>query len=178
MTATPASVSTIHPALATAAILPDAHAGSVGPVPDGDPARSPFGTLAYLYVGSSDVGTDLVFYQDALGATVRWRFRAFGADVAAVDLGAGPPVLLASHRPAPSVLPIWVVPDVRALVEALRGTGWDHHGVELEIPDGVVFVFRDPSGNELAALQIVRPGALDAAWADPTNPRAVRDEPV
>jgi hypothetical protein len=136
------------------------------------------GRLAYLYVGSADVGTDLVFWQDALGARLRWRFRAFGADVAAVEVGAGPPVLLASHRPPGTVLPIWAVTDVVALIDHLRSTGWDHHGVELEIPDGAVFVFHDPSGTELAALQIVRPDALDAAWRDPDNPRAVRDEPV
>jgi hypothetical protein len=147
-------------------------------VPDGSPATRVTGPLAYLYVGSSDVGTDLVFYQDVLGARLRWRFRAFGADVAAVDLGTGPPVLLASHRRAPSVLPIWAVDDVSGMIDALRETGWDHHGVELEIPDGPVFVFRDPSGNELAILQVVRPGALETAWADPTNQRAVRDEPV
>ena len=135
------------------------------------------GRLAYLYVGSSDVGTDLVFWEDAVGARLRWRFRAFGADVAALDVGTGPTVLLASHRRAPSVLPIWAVSDVVSLIDHLRESGWVH-GVELEIPDGPVFVFRDPSGNELALLQIVRPDALDAAWRDPDNPRAVRDEPL
>jgi hypothetical protein len=135
------------------------------------------GRLAYLYLGSTDVGTDLVFWQDALGARLRWRFRAFGADVAAVDVGTGPPVLLASHRPAPSVLPIWAVTDVTRVIDDLRESGWVH-GVELEIPDGPVFVFRDPSGNELAALQVLRPDALDGAWRDPDNPRAVRGEPL
>src|SRR5438045_2230164 len=67
--------------------------------------------LRYLYVGSSDVDEDLPTWLALPGARLRWRFRRFGADVAAVDLGAPPVVLVADHRPAGSVLPIFAVAD-------------------------------------------------------------------
>ena len=41
------------------------------------------------------------------GRELRWRFQHFGADVAAIDLGTRPTVLLADHRPTGSVLPIY-----------------------------------------------------------------------
>ncbi len=90
----------------------------------------PLGPLRYLYVGSADVDADLAWYNEALGADLVWRFKAFGADVAAVrmdgggigeEAGAsrgpprGPLVLLADHRPVPSVLPIYAVRSVPAM---------------------------------------------------------------
>jgi predicted enzyme related to lactoylglutathione lyase len=131
--------------------------------------------LAYLYVGSRDVGEDLAFYRDQLGGELVWRFRAMGAEVAAVRLGEGPLVLLADHRDAPSVLQIWAVGDLDGARRELEAAGFARSQRRVEVPDGPCLVLSDPSGNELALLEQVRPGAMAKAYADPANARAVRD---
>jgi predicted enzyme related to lactoylglutathione lyase len=136
--------------------------------------ESALGELVYLYLGTDDVARDLAFYQTAIGARLVWRFDAFGTDVAAVRLGPGPLVLLAEHRRAPSCLPIWSVADLDAATERLAGSGFEAHGETVGTPDGPVHVLRDPSGNELGLLRADRPGALEQAYADPTNTNAVR----
>jgi predicted enzyme related to lactoylglutathione lyase len=139
------------------------------------PARGDeIGRLAYLYVGSDDVARDVAFYQSALGAELVWRFDAFATEVAAVRLGTGPLVLLAEHRSAPSCLPIWSVTDLEAAVERLVSSGFESLGETVGTPDGPVHVLRDPSGNEIGLLRPDRPGALEHAYADPTNTNAVR----
>lgn len=134
----------------------------------------PFGELVYLYVGTRDLAADLAFYNEAMGADLVWRFQAFDADVAAVRVGAGPLVVLADHRPAPSVLPIWRVRSVDVCAEWLHATGWGAVTTRVGVPDGPCLVLRDRSGNELGLLQQDRPDAMAHAFADATNHRAVR----
>ena len=117
--------------------------------------------LVYLYVGSSDVGLDLTFYRDRLGGELVWRSEGFGAEVAAVRLGEGPLVLLADHRHPPSTLPIWAVEDLDDELERLRASGWSERARLVEVPDGPCAVLVDPSGNELALLERVRPGVME-----------------
>ena len=119
------------------------------------------GRLIYLYVGSDDVPTDVAFYRDNLGAEVVWHHRAMGAEVAAVRLGDGPLVLLADHREAPSILPIWAVEDVDEAEETLRRAGWAGTPSRVEVPDGPCLLIRDPSGNEIGLLQQTRPGVME-----------------
>lgn len=121
---------------------------------------TPFGRLAYLYVGSSDFERDLAYYRDTLGARIAWNAHAFGAHVAAVELGPGPLILLADHRPAPSVIPIFEVKDLERAAKALRSKGWKPKGKPFEVPDGPVYRFDDPSGNPYAILEISRPDAM------------------
>jgi catechol 2,3-dioxygenase-like lactoylglutathione lyase family enzyme len=131
--------------------------------------------LAYLYIGSADVAADLAFYRDSLGGELVWRFQAFDADVAAVRLGEGPLVLLADHRPAPSVLPIFAVTDLDAAEAMLAAAGYAGTQTQVEVPDGPALVLRDPSGNEVALLHRVRPNAMPSSYQDPGNSSAVRD---
>ena len=118
------------------------------------------GRLLYLYVGSDDVPADVAFYRDHLGAEVVWHHRAMGAEVAAVRLSDGPLVLLADHREAPSILPIWAVEDVDEAQESLRRAGWAGQAGRVEVPDGPCLLLRDPSGNEIGLLQQTRPGVM------------------
>lgn len=118
--------------------------------------------LEYLYVGSADVEKDLAFYRDVLGARVVWDFSDFGTRVAGVEAGARPPLyIVAGHRPAGSVLPIFLVEDLRATEKALRARGWAGDGHTVEVPDGPVLLVKDPSGNEIGLLDPVRGHALE-----------------
>ena len=126
------------------------------------PHDSLLGRLEYLYLGSADVEKDLAYYRDVLGAEVVWDFQEFGTRVFAVRLSKTPPmVILAGHRPAPSVLPIFAVDDLDAAEKTLRKKGWTPEGPPVEVPDGPCYLFKDPSGNELALLGQVRPHVLE-----------------
>ncbi len=119
----------------------------------------PLGHLRYLYVGSSNVAADVAYWRDVVGASVEWDHTDFGTRVAGVRVAEGPLWILAGHRPAPSVLPIFGVPDLEATEADLRSRGWGPVGERVEIPDGPCRVFRDPSGNEVAVVGVVRPHA-------------------
>ncbi len=117
--------------------------------------------LVYLYVGSADVGRDLGFYVDQVGGEQVWRVSSGGTEVAAVRLGEGPLILLSDHRPAPSVLQIWAVDDLRQTADALRTTGWSGPEHTVEVPDGPCLILTDPSGNEVGLLEQIRPGVME-----------------
>ena len=121
----------------------------------------PLGALAYLYVGTSDFDAGLRYYRDTLGAEVVWNLEGFGARVAAFRVSDGPLFLLADHRPAGSVLPVYAVPDLDEAEERLRDRGWRPEGGRFEIPDGPCVLFRDPGGVELALFGNVRPRVLE-----------------
>lgn len=118
-----------------------------------------FGPLRYLYVGSIEVGKDLAAWQ-AAGAEVVWDKTGFGTRVAAVRMGEGPLWLVAGHRKAPSILPVYAVPSLKKAVAAMKKAGWQPHGEEFEVPDGPCRMFMDPSGNELTLMEETRPNAF------------------
>ena len=129
------------------------------PVEPGTP-----GQLLYLYTGSADVSVDLAWYNEVLGAELLWRFQAFGADVAGVTFGQGPVVILADHRPVPSVMPIWSVDELEQLTEWLEATGWSQSAETVEVPDGPCMVLTDRSGNQMGLLRQDRPTAMPDAY--------------
>ena len=132
--------------------------------------------LRFLYVGSDDTGTDLARWLALPGAVLRWRFHAFAADVAAVDLGQAPLVLIADHRPAGSVLPIYAVADLDASVRQLQAAGWDLLDHHAGTPEGPTSVLRSDVGTEIALLRVDRPGAMDAAFTDEGNSHAIHSD--
>jgi len=131
--------------------------------------------LRYLYVGSSDVSADVAGWSCLPGSRVVWRFRHLGADVAAVDPGRRPVVLVADHRPPASVLPIYATEDLDADLRRFQDRGWELAAGPLGTPEGPACVLRNRSGVELGLLRVDRPGAMEAAFADPANTHAVRD---
>lgn len=132
--------------------------------------------LRYLYVGSADTSRDVKAWLRVPGSKVVWRFRHFGADVAAIDLGSSPLVVLADHRPVGSVLPIYAVADLQASVAELDGQGWHVEAADFGTPDGPAAMLRasDGSDTDIALLRVDRPDAMPASFADPNNAHAVR----
>ena len=124
-------------------------------------SRLPLGILRFLYVGSTDVKKDLEYYTKVIGATKVWDFTNFGTRVAAVRVCTGPLLLLAGHRPAPSCLPVFQVDNLKISAREFKTRGWQHEGEQIEIPNGPCYLFRDPSGNQIAIFQDVRPGLLE-----------------
>ncbi len=127
---------------------------------------APFGKLAYLYIGTGDLDRDLEYYTKILGGKLLWNYHEFGAKVASVRLSDGPQYLLADHRHAPSVLPIFEVEDLKTTAKGLRSRGWKSEGRSFEIPPGPCLLFKDPSGNELAIFENVRPGLMEGSFGD------------
>jgi hypothetical protein len=127
----------------------------------------PLGELKYLYVGTGRFDDDLAYYAGVVGAEKVWEFAKFGARVAAFRLAAGPLWLIADHRPAPSCLPVFAVPDLAATARDLESRGWKAESGPFEIPDGPCYLFRDRSDNQLAVFGNVRPDALMAMRRSP-----------
>jgi len=121
-----------------------------------------FGSLKYLYIGTSNIQKDLDYYTKVLGGRKVWDLSSFGTRVAALRLGKGPLLLLADHRPARSCILIFQVDNLETTSKELRKRGWTSEGEKFEIPEGPCYRFNDPSGNPLAILQIVRPNVLGA----------------
>jgi hypothetical protein len=118
-----------------------------------------FGPLRFLYVGSDDTDRDVAWYEKG-GAKKLWRYQEFGAIVAALDVGPGPLLLLADHRDAGTVLPVYEVDKLKPTVQRLIDASWEPTGPPFGIPNGPCRMFKDPSGNELALFEDARPGAL------------------
>jgi hypothetical protein len=103
-----------------------------------------------------------------------WAFHAFDAKVAAFRLCAGPLFLLADHRPAASCMPIMAVEDLERTVADLKQRGWQSDGESFEIPNGPCYRFTDPSSNQMAIFQNLRPQRMEESFADPDNANALR----
>jgi hypothetical protein len=132
--------------------------------------------LRYLYVGSTDTGADLTAWMALPGASLRWRFRHFGADVAAVDLGLPPVILIADHRSNGSILPIYAVESLETAIAALERAGWSVDERSFGTPEGPAALLTIAHGGaQLALLQVDRPRAMDEAYLDEANTHAVHN---
>jgi len=126
-----------------------------------------FKRLAYIYVGCEDFEKDKKFYGEALGARLVWEFHEFGANVAAFDLGGEPYVLIADHVKPPSKRLVYEVDDLTKAIKELKSRGWKPDGSRFEVPDGPCVNFKDPSGNEYALMEAVRPHILEGEFRKP-----------
>ena len=122
---------------------------------------APLGALRYLYVGSNDPAADIAYWKDVVGAAVEWDYTEFDTRVAGVRVADGPLWIVAGHRAGKGVLPIFVVPDLDQAADALGSRGWKPAEGPVEIPDGPCYLFKDPSGNEIALVGDERPGAQE-----------------
>jgi predicted enzyme related to lactoylglutathione lyase len=141
---------------------------------EGRAMQSPLGKLEYLYIGTAAFERDVAYYRDVLGAEVVWAFNAYRAKVAALRLCDGPLFLLADHRPSPSCMPVLAVENLEATIAELKRRGWQSESDSFEIPNGLCYRFADPTGNPFAIFQNLLPDSMEQAFADPSNPNAIR----
>ena len=126
---------------------------------DKETGAPPFGRLRFLYVGSSDVERDILYYSDVLGGVLVWNVKSEGTQVAAFRMGKDALTLLADHMPAPSCEPVYEVDDIKSSAKLLKSKGWKPDA-SFEIPNGPCHIFKDPSGNRLVIFQDVRPDVM------------------
>ena len=119
----------------------------------------PFEQLDFLYVPSDDVAGDRDHFVEVLGGRPVFAVESMGTRVAAVELTAGPPmVLLTDHLEGDRPVLVYRVPDLEAALAALTSRGWTREGT-FEIPHGPTCSFTTPGGHRVAIYQLVRPEA-------------------
>jgi hypothetical protein len=119
----------------------------------------PFGQLDFLYVPSDDVAGDRDHLVGVLGGRPRFAVESMGTRVAAVELSAGPPlVLLTDHLEGHRPILVYRVPDLEAALATLASRGWKREGT-FEIPHGPCCSITTPGGHRVALYQLVRPEA-------------------
>ena len=122
-------------------------------------SEAPFEQLDFLYTPSRDVAVDLAYLTDVLGGRVIFAIDSMGTRVAAVELTAGPPlVLLTDHVEGERPILVYRVEDLGAALVLLESRGWKR-GPTLEIPHGPCCTFRTPGGHRFALYQLTRPEA-------------------
>ena len=123
------------------------------------PSEAPFEQLDFLYIPSRDVAVDLAYLTDVLGGRVIFAIDSMGTRAAAVELTAGPPlVLLTDHLEGDRPILVYRVEDLDAALVLLESRGWKP-GLTLEIPHGPCCSFWTPGGHRFALYQLSRPEA-------------------
>ena len=107
---------------------------------------------------SQDVDKDLKYYVDILGAEEVFNIKDEGAQVAMVNMGAGPRLLLADHDGPDKVIMIYRVENLKKAKSELGRRGWKKDA-ELEIPHGPVSTFTATNWQRFAIYELVRPEA-------------------
>ena len=122
-----------------------------------DAGALPFEQLDFLYMPTADVAAEVEHFTATLGARLVFAIEAFGARVAMVELGGGPPaVLLADHLDGERPILVYRVAALDDAVAALRARGWDEQP-RFEIPHGPCIEFHTPGGHRLAIYELARP---------------------
>jgi hypothetical protein len=121
-----------------------------------DEPTAPFEQLDFLYMPSRDVAADRDWFAGVLGARVVFAIDAMGTRVAALELGAGPLVLLTDHLDGDAPVLVYRVADLQAALAGLAARGWERTG-SFEIPHGPCCSFRAPGGQRVALYQLTRP---------------------
>ena len=106
--------------------------------------------LNYVELPVGDTGTAGAFYAAVFG----WTFAAFGPTYAATTSGDVDIGLQANRAEATAaLLPVVEVADLEAAVAAVERAGGTVTAPIFAFPGGRRFHFRDPDGNELAAMR-------------------------
>ncbi|MBS1957034.1 MAG: VOC family protein [Cyanobacteria bacterium SZAS-4] len=154
--------------------MAERHKGKTPPVLAPTKPPLPFKNLEYLYVGCNDFDVDVRFYKDTIKAELLWAFDKSGSKVAAFKMAYGPVLLLANHKKAPSIEPIFSVDNLETAVKSLKEKGISKLDGPIDTPNGKAYSFKDLSGNQFSILQNENPEAMERAYSDKSNKSAIR----
>jgi hypothetical protein len=122
--------------------------------------RPPFEQLDFIYQPSGDVAADMTYLAEVLGGRIVFAIDAMGAQVAMVELAAGPPhLLLTDHLEGERPILIYRVADLAATLARLESRGWKKERT-VEIPPGPCCSCVTPGGHRVALYQLTRPEVL------------------
>ena len=106
--------------------------------------------LNYVELPVQNTATTKAFF----AATFGWNFADYGPTYAATQSGATDLGLQGDRAEWPNApLPVIEVDDLEATLAAVTGAGGTISQPIFAFPGGRRFHFRDPNGNELAAMQ-------------------------
>ena len=106
--------------------------------------------LNYVELPVGEIGASKRFYENAFG----WSMTEFGPTYAATLTGDTDVGLQADPSEATKApLPVIEVDDLEAALDAVRSAGGEIVRPIFAFPGGRRFQFRDPAGNELAAVK-------------------------
>ena len=119
------------------------------------------GSLDYLYTPSTDVGADLRYLVDVLGAEEVFAIEDGGVKVAMASFGTPPAILLTDHLEGDRPIHLFAIADLAAARAELEGRGWASER-SVELPPGPAITFRTPGGLRMAIYQPVRPFVVES----------------
>lgn len=119
---------------------------------------TPFLSLDFVYIPSKNVDKDLKYYAEVLGGEVVFNIKDMGTQVAMVNMGSEPRLLLAGHLDGEVPVLLYRVENLKAAMKELKGRGWKK-GDEVELPHGPACTFTAEGGQRFAIYQLVRPEA-------------------
>jgi len=117
-------------------------------------------SLDFIYIPSRNVEEDLMFYTEIPGVTVIFNIKDMGTQVAMLNLGDGPRLMLAGHLEGNLPIFIYRVENIKKAIMELKIRGWKV-GQEVEIPHGPACTFTAAGGQRFAVYQLTRPEAED-----------------
>ena len=116
--------------------------------------------LDVLYVPSGDVAGDMAAFVDGLGATVAFAIDGMGTRVAMLELGDGPPILLAGHLGGDRAILVYAADDLEASVATAVAAGFVIEQ-RVELPPGPAVTLAR-GGHRIALYAPIRPSAVDS----------------
>ena len=119
-----------------------------------------FGQLDFIYMPSAEVAAELERFTGELGAELVFAIEAFGARVAMVRVGEGPPLLLADHLEGERPVFVYRVESLDDAMRELEGRGLDP-GPVFGIPHGPCCSFALEGGHRFALYELTRPEASE-----------------
>jgi hypothetical protein len=110
---------------------------------------------------SRDPAQEARHFTEVLGGELVFAIEAFGARVAMVRLGDGPPdLLLADHLEGERPVLVYRVDDIERAAGELTAAGCDP-GPRFGIPHGPCCAFHTPGGHHIAIYEPTRPNATE-----------------
>lgn len=106
------------------------------------------GKLIYLELPGGEMAATQRFYTDVFG----WRFTDFGPTYAAFTEGLDGGFQSDTAQATAAPLPVIWAKDLEAMLARVRAAGAEVTVPIFPFPGGRRFHFRDPAGNELAAM--------------------------